>query len=422
MKIIIITIICLLPLTLTYSQELKISAEIRPRLEVRNGYKTLSNPNLDAAAFVSQRSRLNFAFQNNEQKIKFGMTLQNVRVWGDVSTLSPSDINGTAMHEAWAEILLNKKFSLKAGRQEIIYDDHRIFGSVGWAQQARSHDALIAKFRDGKHKLDVGLALNARGETLFEVPYEVNNYKSFQYLWYNIKANDNFKISLLILNNGVQFENDKGKLETAFSQTLGPRMVFSKNKLDVAFALYYQTGKITTSDLNAIYFGGSAKYKIHADWSAKLGFEYLSGTDMNSTDTEIKSFSPFYGTNHKFNGFMDYFYVGNHASSIGLTDIYANLNFKKKDFAVGLTPHFFMAPEVILDSNAKKMDSNLGTEIDLTLSYKISKSVSITSGYSKMFATESMEALKGGSKDEANHWFWFSLNLKPELFNYKKEN
>ncbi|MGH1432953.1 MAG: alginate export family protein [Lewinella sp.] len=422
MKKTIITVLCLLCISYIYSQEFNLSAEIRPRVEVRNGFKTLSSPNNEAAAFVSQRSRLKFAFQNEEEKIKFGMSLQNIRVWGDVNTLSLADINGNALHEGWAEILLNESFSLKAGRQEIIYDDHRIFGSVGWAQQARSHDALIAKFKNGQHKFDVGLALNANRETLFEVPYTVNNYKSFQYLWYNVQANDNLNTSLLVLNNGVQFENNTGELETAYSQTLGPRITFSKNKLSADFAFYHQRGKVVTTDLSANYLAGSLQYKLHTDWAAKLGFEYLSGTDENATDNKLKSFAPLYGTNHKFNGLMDYFYVGNHANSVGLTDVYGSLTFKKNDFAFVLTPHFFMAPAVIVDGVGKETDSNLGTEVDLNLSYKISKSVVLTSGYSKMFATDTMEALKGGSKDEANHWFWLSFTCKPELFNYKKEN
>jgi hypothetical protein len=422
MKKVATTLLFLLSLTLIYAQEFNLSAEIRPRLEVRNGYQTLSRPDVNAASFVSQRSRLSFAFQNDKEKIKFGMSLQNVRVWGDVSTLSPSDINGNMMHEAWAEILLDSTFSLKAGRQEIAYDNYRIFGMSEWAQQARSHDALIAKYRNGIHKLDVGLALNANGEALFEVPYTVNNYKSFQYLWYKIQADDNFNISFLILNNGVQFENSKGELETTFSQTLGPRVTFSKAKLSAELAYYHQTGNVTSSALNAMYFGGNVQYKVHSNWITKLGFEYLSGTDMNSTSTDIMSFTPLYGNNHKYNGFMDYFYVGNHANSVGLTDVYASLNFKKNDFAVGLTPHFFMAPGIVIDGDATEMDSKLGTEIDLTLSHEISESISIVGGYSKLFATETMEVLKEGSKDEANHWFWFSFIMKPDFFNYKKEN
>ncbi|MGK0390737.1 MAG: hypothetical protein ACI94Y_003497 [Maribacter sp.] len=118
---------------------------------------------------------------------------------------------------------------------------------------------------------------------------------------------------------------------------------------------------------------------------------------------------------------MDYLYVGNHNYSVGLVDIYASLHFNKKGFTVGVTPHLFLAPANLVNNFGTVMNNNLGTEIDFTLSYKISKSVSVTSGYPKMFATNSMEILKGGSKDEANHWFWISLNFKPNIFTYKKE-
>ena len=37
---------------------------------------------------------------------------------------------------------MNEKFAFKVGRQEINYDDARIFGNVDWAMQARSHDAF----------------------------------------------------------------------------------------------------------------------------------------------------------------------------------------------------------------------------------------------------------------------------------------
>ncbi|MGK0390736.1 MAG: hypothetical protein ACI94Y_003496 [Maribacter sp.] len=177
--------------------------------------------------------------------------------------------------KAWASVLLNDKFSLKAGRQEIIYGDHRIFGSVDWAQQARSHDALIAKFENGKHKFDLGLAFNANRETLFKEDYTVNNYKTFQYLWYNIKATDKIGISFLVLNNGVPFTNDEGNQKIAFFQTMGTRFVFSKNKWNADFAFYYQSGEITATNLSAFYFSGNGKYKFHKDWATKLGFEYL---------------------------------------------------------------------------------------------------------------------------------------------------
>ena len=139
---------------------------------------------------------------------------------------------------------------------------------------------------------------------------------------------------------------------------------------------------------------------------------------MNDTSTKIKSFNPFYGTNHKFNGWMDYFYVGNHQNSVGLTDLYFTLNYQKGKFSANITPHFFNAAGDIY-SGTTKQSSNLGTEIDLSIGYKVANNINFSAGFSKMYATNSMEILKGGDKDEANTWSWIMININPKLFSSK---
>ncbi len=405
-----------------HGQDLKIDAQIRPRLEIRDGFKTLSPMDLDAAIFTSQRTRLKISFQHPDEKIKLGLSLQNVRVWGDISTLANSDINGFATHEAWAEMSLNDNLSVKAGRQEIVYDDHRIFGSVGWAQQARSHDALLVKFKKGKSALEVGLAYNANRATLFYEDYMVQNYKTLQYLWYHIDPNDAFGVSFLVLNNGQPFQSDSPNQEVAFTQTIGTRITYRKNKIMGAAAGYYQGGEIDSTSLSAMYFAGEINYLANKQWTVGLGGEYLSGTDMNSASGDLKSFSPLYGTNHKFNGHMDYFYVGNHGNNVGLTDIYAKIGYKKDKLSLMLMPHIFMAAGTVVDDENKTMGANLGAEVDFALGYQVSKSAKLDLGYSKMLASETMETLKGGDADENNYWFWCSLNFTPELFNTIKPN
>jgi hypothetical protein len=91
------------------------------RFENKHGQKTLVTPGADRTNFISH------------QKIKLGASAQNVRVWGDIGTLS-SDDRAIALHTAWAEAILSDKVSIVFGRQEIVYDDHRIFGNVGWMQ------------------------------------------------------------------------------------------------------------------------------------------------------------------------------------------------------------------------------------------------------------------------------------------------
>ncbi len=414
-KFLFLTLLVTLTVTTLTAQQFDLSAELRPRFENKHGFGTLLNTNADGSNFVSQRTRLNFDFQ--QDKIKLGVSLQNVRVWGDISTLGADD-NNTMLHEAWAEALLSDNFSLKLGRQEIVYDDSRIFGNVGWAQQGRSHDAMLAKFKlSEKSKLDLGFALNSDSQAGVDNLYSnVAGYKTFQYAWFHTQASK-LGISLLALNNGVEYLNGADQ-EVDYSQTLGTRLNYSEGNFSVDFSAYVQGGSLNGNDVSANYVGGNLNYKVSSEFSIGAGIEILSGKDMDDTSSDIKSFNPLFGTNHKFNGWMDYFYVGNHIGSVGLVDINAAFSFKKDKFSATLVPHFFSSAADIYSGTTKE-DNNLGTEIDLNLGYKVADNVMLNVGYSKMFATDSMEIIKGGDKDENNSWAWVMFTFKPKLFSTK---
>ncbi len=398
------------------AQQFDMSAEIRPRLENKHGYKSLIETNADGASFVSQRTRLNLNFQ--QEKFKLGVSLQNVRVWGDVSTLGADD-KSTMLHEAWAQAIISESFSLKFGRQEIVYDDSRIFGNVGWAQQGRSHDALLAKFKiSDKSKLDLGFALNADSQSGVDYLYSnVAGYKTFQYAWFNTKI-DKLGVSFLLLNNGVEFDNS-GSQDVDYSQTMGTRLTYAKGKFGADFSTYFQTGRLRGNVVSASYFGGNLKYKVSPEFNVGSGIEVLSGKDTSDPSSEINSFTPLYGTNHKFNGWMDYFYVGNHGGSVGLVDLNFTLAYAKNKFSAKVIPHFFSSTSDIYDGS-RRMDYKLGTEIDINLGYKLASNATVNVGHSMMYATESMEVLRGGDKDENNSWSWVMFTFKPKLFSTKK--
>lgn len=417
----------------TFAQELMISAEFKPRFEARHGFGTLASPGDDAALFVSQRARLNIDFATERYQVFFAV--QNISVWGDVSTLSRNDKNGTSFHQMWGQYNFGENFAMKLGRQEISYDDQRIFGAVDWAQQARSHDALIFKIKPGKKsKLDLGFALNANGETNFKEDYEVNQYKAMQFAWFHTKFSDNMGLSLLFLNNGMPYDKltgtdpDNGPIteqKTTYSQTIGGRFTYKRNRFDLNAATYYQGGSTPGSgsfgkkDLSAYYFSANANYKLLDQLKLGAGFELLSGYDQDGDPSKNNAFNPFYGTNHKFNGLMDYFYVGNHLNNVGLLDIYVPIVFNQDKVQLRLVPHFFSADGNILKPGFEKADAYLGTEIDFDMSYELVKNVKIFAGYSHMFATESMEYIKGGSKDETNNWGWIMVTFKPTFFKKK---
>lgn len=487
----------------TAQAQFTLDGEIRPRFEYRNGYKSVADSNQSNAAFVQQRTRLNFGYKT--EGYNFKVTLQDVRVWGSqpqlITTAAQQNNNGAylGIHEAWGEALMSENFSLKFGRQEIILDDHRIFGSVGWAQQARSHDAAILKFKKEKFKADFGVAYNQDKAGLKGTEASMGSYKAFQYLWLHNDFGENFGASVLFLNNGKeQLDIDSNSFKTGgtpaeyeyykdnYSQTIGTKLTYKKDKLTVGASFYTQMGLAgdrnnARNDFNgdfdkevaAMNYGIDVAYQITEKFSAAAGYEMMTGNSQTDTSASYNrtdhAFTPFYGTNHKFNGHMDYFYVGNHGGSVGLQDIYFKLKYKAEKFWVGADVHMFSAANDVWDgfkygqdniaatqvltdeliaattvaqvdaATAKydaftetkytdyTMSSSFGTEIDLSLGFNLSKGVAFKGGYSMMLATETLAYLKGttdyqgqGYTDATSSWGWAMIIIKPN-FTEKKD-
>lgn len=380
--------------------QFSLTGEFRPRTEISRGYKTLASENQDASTVTTQRSRLNFVF--NAESIKTKLVLQDVRRWGNQKQLVGNEDYATSVHEAWAEVLFSPEFSLKAGRQELVYDDSRIFGNVGWAQQARSHDVAVFKY-EKNIKLHFGIAHHENGNITDNIYDGPDAYKDMQYLWFNNKW-DKTSLSLLALNNGVPVFEDNEQVNK-YSQTLGGRFTIAMKPVKLASNFYYQTGNHSSGkDISAMNFLVEASIKL----GFTFGFEHLSGTAYNESE-KVKSFTPFYGTNHKFNGFMDYFYVGNHIGSVGLNDVYLKYKYTKNKFGLKADLHYFAAAAEI----AADADSYLGTELDLAISWAVKPMAKISVGYSTLFAGDSMELLKGGDSSVGQHWAYIMLSVTP---------
>lgn len=377
-----------------------LSGEFRPRTEISHGYKSLAFEDQDASTITAQRTRLNAGFTN--EFIKTGLVLQDVRRWGNQPQLVTNEDYAVSVHQAWAEVLFSSEFSLKAGRQELVYDDSRIFGNVGWAHQARSHDVALFKY-ENDFKLHFGIAHHENGDLTNSNYDGPDAYKDMQFVWFN-NAWEKASLSLLLLNNGIP-TMENGKQKTKFSQTIGGRVTGKIGEVKVASNLYYQTGEhISGRDISALNFLAEASINAFT-----LGFEHLSGTDFN--ESEYKSFTPFYGTNHKFNGFMDYFYVVNHAGSVGLNDLYLKYKYTKDKIGFNAHLHYFAAAADI-DSDA---NNYLGTELDLSLSWAVNPMANISFGLSSMIAGDSMEILKDGDSTATQYWGYVMLSVTPSF-------
>ncbi len=398
------------------AQEFDATIQLRPRYEYRNGFKSLMKPGEKSTSFISQRSRFNLNFKQDKLKLK--LTFQNVRTWGDVATTTQSDKNGIALFEAWAQYDFNANWSSRMGRQVLSYDNQRIIGEIDWAQQGQSHDALLFSYHKKDNQLDLGFAFNANSENLIApTTAYTTNYKSMQYAWYHTKISE-LNMSLLFLNTGFEYANPSTDLIVDYKQTYGTYLSYKNTKWDTNLGLYGQSGKSSDKNVNAFYAGLNLGYALTTKFKATLGYEFLSGKSQDDTSTSIKSFSPIFGTNHAFNGYMDYFYVGNHQNSVGLQDAFLKLNYTENKWQFNLTPHLFSAPNTVMDG-ANKMDSYLGTELDFSISYALQKDVVASAGYSQMFGSKTLEKLKIGDASTTNNWIWLMVSINPRLFTSK---
>jgi len=302
------------------------------------------------------------------------------------------------------------------------YDNQRVIGGLDWANQGRSFDAALIKYKGENGQLDLGFALNANSEAkvALVMPYTTDIFKDMQYAWYHTSIKK-LGVSFLALNIGKEYLKTPTEIGINYTQTIGTYAKYDGKNLVLDFSLYGQTGKISNNTVSAWESSVNLGYIVSPKVKATVGYEFLSGTDQGSTSNVAKSFTPLFGTNHGLNGFMDYFYVGNHINSVGLQDISLKLEFPIKKVNLFLAPHFFSAPNKIISAGVEQ-DSYLGTEIDLTAMYKLYKDITLVAGYSQMFATDSMVVLKGGAglNDTTNNWAYLMININPQIFSTKK--
>lgn len=421
-----------------------LGAQLRTRTELRDGQGSPLPLGNQPAIFTSQRSRLSAGFTG--YRFKLGLTVQDVRVWGqDVSTINRTttqDNNGFMLHEAWAEVMLldtvvkNKSLNLKVGRQELVYDDGRLLGNLNWLQQARRHDAAILKYESKSWMLHVGGAFNqnkemAAGTIYTATPpgaYTANTnggsqYKSLEFLYLGKKlpkGNVSFlfladqfnKYHIDSVNNVAVKTWDQGTYNRA---TTGLFFTNQFNKLSVTASAYYQFGSNASGQtLSAELLSASFQYALCNSFSAGAGVDYTTG-GLSSSGKTSKAFDPLYGAPHAFWGLMDYFYAANGFGNKGLQDYYIKTKLKAGPrFLLTGDVHEFFSASAIPGGATRRF----GTEADLVGTFALTKIISFEAGYSHFWNTASLTAasVKNVTNAQSNsNWAYLTILIKPEL-------
>lgn len=389
--------------------QFSLEGEFRPRSEYFGNGGNFTGGSFPAQTAVSGdegfirtsvRAAINAAYKTESYNLYVGF--QEVFVFGDRQQISTAGNGSFRVQEAWADLKLGEFSSLKVGRQQLSYDDQRILGGLGWAQQARTHDAVVYKYKKDGYNLDIGASLNTTADEVY------NNVTLFTYRDMGfVRANKKFgklNFSALALvntfQNGTTFSpagSDKATLLTA-----GIHAGYKSGILGLSSNVFLQEGNRMVGsyqDVSGAYLASlDATIKASDKVTILAGIEAISGSKDDTA-----AFFPLFGTNHKFNGLIDRFYVGNHANANGLVDLNIGAKFGLPK-GYSLTAKFHNFSEESGDGNA------LGNELDFVVA-KGFKGFKLVGGYSHFFEPDTAPA---NAKDTQN-WAWLMLVIKPKF-------
>jgi hypothetical protein len=393
------------------------------------------------AKFLMNRARLTVDFRKNFASaekplnrfaVEAKVVAQSLGVWGMKGN------NALSLSEAWAKLSDKTGLFMQMGRQALAYDDERIIGPNDWAMTALAHDVFKLGYEGHGHKAHAILAYNQNsnnvdGGTYYNKENGVQPYKTMHTLWYHYDVPKvPLGVSLLGMNVGMQAGYEGGKNDYAphieYQQVVGGYISFRPKRWSVEGSYYRQMGRNEEgAEIDAWMASGLATWTPRDMFGFQVGFDYLSGDDYMPVPKpgtlgmpkheKIKYFLPVYGSQHKFYGAMDFFYLSNFVNTFspGLQNAFVGAFVKPvKNLHIGVAYHY-----LAMATKLEDMDMTLGHEIEVTASYKLQDLVSFSAGFTYMTGSESMERLKRDRGDGNLRWGWFSVNFSPKIFSTK---
>jgi hypothetical protein len=265
-----------------------------------------------------------------------------------------ADPDGTDVNQVYVEYAGLEGASARLGRQQIILDNARFVGNVGWRQNHQTYDAAKLVW-DEIEDLTVTYAFL----------HNVNRITGANVAMGSHLLNAGWRIegvgTLSAYDYYLDYDSNAGSTNTLGLRLAGTREV--GEEVEVLYELEYavQTdagdnpGNVD-QDYYHVVLGGKVR-----ELGAKVGLEHLGG-DQTGADG---AFGTPLATLHKFNGFADKFL---NTPGEGLEDLYLTVSGELAGVQGAVTYHKF-------DSDSGDFD--FGDELDLVLTYPLGQHMSL---------------------------------------------
>jgi hypothetical protein len=388
------------------AQAIKVDGEIRTRTEMRDGMRSPVADSLDGALVTNMRTRLTLSYATNVLKSK--ITLQDTRTFGQ-TVPGVSATGNMGIYEAWGEYLFAPGMSFTIGRQAIEYDDKRLLSAGNWSNTGVAHDLLLLKYVSTDFTLHLGSAWNNASDVMVESPYSIG-YKTMSYVW-TTKTFGKVGASAIWINEGFQKGTTAALLkERTYRNTAGGNIWLNTPDVPINFygTGYYQFGHdAKNKELSAYLLAGKVKGRINRALALTVGEDYYSGSGSTLASNKDNTFNKLYGANHCFNGSMEYWAT---PPVQGLSDTYFEIEGNPiAHFTADATFHKFDLAKL-----PKKGNKDLGSELDVTITYALSPQVSLQGGYSTYFTTNAVDIAKNiTTNSRTPQWAFVMISFKP---------
>jgi hypothetical protein len=318
--------------------------------------------------------------------------------------------------------------TLRLGRQELLFDKQKLVGPLDWANTRRAWDGVTGIFQFEQYKAQIfwvrPVVVNSE---YFDNPDEQTNFAG-AYLTHPMWDKDNnYSVFAYYLNRSRDTKASFSPSATEFNPdlqagntdrvTVGGR-VWGKfaNGFDYDAEGGAQFGRLAQNDILAGYFSGEVGYTFKDVWGAprlSFGYDYASGD--NHRDGQSNTFDQLFPTGHLYMGYLDY--VGRQNINAGNVTLTVT---PYKDLKVWASYHYFCLADsndalynaggaALRYNSAGAAGSHVGSELDITATYQLSRHVSLLLGYGIFFPGEFIE--NTGASDEA-HMVYGSVEFK----------
>jgi hypothetical protein len=376
--------------------------------EVRSRGEVFREPDLEQ---VLLRTRL--GVHGRAQGVAAVIVLQDARLWGEEPTTA-ADTEGVDLYEGYLQVALPGATTLDVGRMELSYGAQRLIGGFGWSNTGRAFDAARVRYRPrGPIAVDGFWARLHQDRT---VPRTLGD--DFAGIYGTYAAAE------LTIDGYLLYLHDRGGLVDTEGDgvgdverfpgggryhlvTPGARAVATVGpglSIDAEAAL--QLGR-RGSDQDILAWATHAQLGYRLDVAGKpamaIGGDLASGDD-DPTDDRWGTFENLFPTNHLFYGYLDL------AAWKNLIDGYLEVSAEpaarvKARLAVHALARlqtddtFYRAsgaPLVPLALATVLDERYVGTEVDVTVAYKVTPALGLLAGASYLRAGAFLDAAEGG--------------------------